>query len=294
MAGLKEIKIRIKSVANTKKITYAMKLVAATKMRGAQEAVIRSKQYSESLLSLLKSVLSASDKSSLEHSFLQKRSIKKIRLIVVGANRGLCGSYNANVNKAVESFYREQAEENPQATIDAVLLGNKPIEFFKREKLSVKKAYNDLSENPEDWPLLEICQNAENDFENGEIDALYVIYTNFKSALSMTAKAEKLLPISIDELEEDSEAVAASVALFEPSADEVFNALLPRLLRMTVHQSALDAKAGEHASRMTAMDSATKNAGELIKSLTLKYNKLRQASITSEILDIVGGANALE
>ncbi len=297
MAGLKEINIRIKSVKNTKKITYAMKLVSATKMRGAQDAVARSREYSNALKKLLSGVLSATDVSELTHPLLEQRTINKIKLIVVGASRGLCGAYNSNINKAITAFTKEQKEKNPNVKIEAVLLGSKLAEFYQREKNKDFECYKDLPESVSNWPLDEICKQAEVEFLNGDVDAVYLIYTHFKSALTMTATVTQLLPITLDQLmakvAETNTATSKSQTKFEPSSDEVFAALLPRLTRISLRQGALDAKASEHASRMTAMDNATRNAGDLIEGLTLTYNKLRQAGITGEILDIVGGANAV-
>ena len=292
MAGLKEIKARIKSVKNTKKITYAMKLVSATKMRSAQDAVLKSRSYSDALKSLLGSVIAATGASELNHPLLEERKeIKKVKLLVIGANKGLCGSYNSNVNKAIAAFY----EQHQDKEIEAVIIGRKVQENFKRRSLKISESHVELNDNPHSWPLDEICKNLTVEFERGAIDAAYIIYTRFKSALSTTIKTEQLLPVDPANLLADmEEKEITSQVLFEPSAEEVFGALLPRMLRITVGQGALDSKASEFGSRMTAMDAATKNAGELIDKLTLTHNKLRQAGITAQILEIVGGANALE
>lgn len=296
MAGLKEILGRIKSVKNTKKITYAMKLVAATKMRGAQDAVLRSRSYSDAIKELLADVLSATDDTSLNHALLEKRDVKNVKLIIVGASKGLCGSYNSNVNKAIKSFF-DNIDSN--VNVKTVLLGKKLEEYFKRSKLPMTETHFDISDNPNEWPLDEICKKTEVEFENKEIDEAYVIYTKFKSAMSMTVETQQILPIDPKSLLNDMLAgadkkEATSQVIFEPSSEKVFESLLPKLIRVLVQQGALDSKASEHGSRMTAMDAATKNAGELIETLTLKYNKIRQAGITSEILDIVGGASAVE
>ena len=293
MAGLKEILGRIKSVKNTKKITYAMKLVSATKMKGAQDSVTKSRSYSNAIRQLLNDVMEGSD---FDHPLLQARDeVKKIRLIVIGANRGLCGSYNSNINKAIKKFF----DSNKNVQVETVLIGKKVVEYCKRSKISMTETHSDLPETPSDWPLDEIAKKAELDFLNKQVDEVYFIYTKFKSALSMSVQTEKLLPIDKDSLLEQiksdkQEATTQKQTLFEPSAKKVFSELLPRILRVLVLQASLDAKASEYGSRMTAMDTATKNAGELIEALTLKFNKLRQASITSEILDIVGGANAVK
>jgi F-type H+-transporting ATPase subunit gamma len=293
MAGLKEIRRRLKSVNNTKKITYAMKLVSAAKLRKTQEAVVRSRAYTEALRSVLAQLQAGSDFS---HPLLEARpQVKKIRVLVLGGARGLCGAFNTNVNRKVEALYQELSAKYPGCEIQGVLLGKKPGEYFRRSGRAYGESVESLSEDPALWPIQEVCQRLEIDFLKGEYDELYLIYTRFKSAISMTATADRLLPLSREALSVSSSSGsdAAGVTLFEPNPQRVFDAVIPRIMRATVRQAAFDTKASEHASRMTAMDNATKNASELIHGLTLKRNKLRQTGITNQLLDIVGGAEAL-
>ena len=291
MAGLKEIRRRLLSVRNTRKITYAMKLVSAAKLRKAQEAVLESRKYTEAINSLLGEVLAEQSGSSLSHPLMEKHAeVKTIAAIVFGGSRGLCGGYNTNLNRKVEAFVKEKQG----LAIDWILMGRKPAEYFRRTGRKYTRSYEELPEDANRWPIDEVAFEVENRFKKGEIDELYIFSTRFRSAISMSVVGEKVLPFEADEIESTSVVAGASgVTLFEPSAKQVFDALLPRILRTKLRQAALDAKASEHGSRMTAMDSATKNAGDLIDRLQLTHNKLRQERITKELLDIVGGAEAL-
>lgn len=294
MAGLKEIRRRLKSVKNTKKITSAMKLVAAAKLRKTQEAVVRSRAYTDALKGVLAQLAGGNEFS---HPFLEARpEVKRVRVLVLGANRGLCGGFNTNVNRRVDALYKEIAAKHPGCSIDTVILGKKPAEHYRRIGRQYLDANETLSDDPTNWPIQETCQRLEVDFLKGEFDELYVIYTRFRSAISMVATSERLLPLDKENLAVANASPEATngITIFEPNTQRVFDAVVPRIVRAIVRQAAFDTKASEHASRMTAMDNATKNASELIHSLTLKFNKLRQTGITSQLLDIVGGAEALK
>ena len=296
MAGLKEIRRRLKSVNNTKKITSAMKLVSAAKLRKTQDAVVRSRAYTEALRGILGQLQSGSEFS---HPLLEPRAaVKKIGILVLGGQRGLCGGFNTNTNRKVEALYQELAKKHPGAQISAILLGRKPAENFRRIGRKYQESFETLSDDPNLWPTQEVCQRLEVDFLKGEFDELYLVYTRFRSAISTVPTSERLLPLDKEALASSTSAksaqAASGVTLFEPNPQRVFDAVVPRIVRAIVRQAAFDTKASEHASRMTAMDNATKNAKELIHSLTLTRNKLRQSGITSQLLDIVGGAEALK
>lgn len=295
MAGLKQINNRLKSVLNTRKITYAMKLVSAAKLQKAQVSVVRSRDYTKALQQIVGSLSAELAGTDLSHPLMTKHAeVKNIRLLVIGGSRGLCGGYNSNVNRKVEATIAEIKREYPNAAVDAVLIGRKPAEYFRRVKRSYSKSYESLAEEPSKWPLEEICQALESDFIRGEVDQVRFIFTQFRSALSQTVISEQLLPIDANVSGQSAAANdATGVTLFEPSAESVFEAIIPRLIRSKVYQGALDAKASEHGSRMAAMDSATKNAGEIAHDLKLLRNKVRQSSITADLLDIIGGAEAL-
>lgn len=297
MAGVKEIRIRLNSVKNTKKITYAMKLVSAAKLRKAQESVLNARVYNDALKKMLAELLAEMGGASFSHPLLERHSeVKKVTVVVAGGSRGLCGGYNTNVNKKVESTYREIAQRYPNAIIDAILVGKKPAEYFRRVKKSYSKSYEELPEDANLWPDEEICKQLVEAYTSGATDEVILISTRFRSALSMSVTTEQLLPLEADAKTETSEsapALVTGVTLFEPSVKEVWGGILPRIMRSQIRQAFLDAKASEQGSRMTAMDNATKNAGDLIQALQLKFNKVRQGRITAELLDIIGGAEAL-
>lgn len=296
MAGLKEIKRRLVSVKNTKKITYAMKLVSAAKLRKAQEAVQKSRAYSDELHNLLVELVQEVGSLDFSHPLLEVRAqVKKVGIIVIGGSRGLCGGYNTNINKKIEFFYNEQKKVGI-TDVSSTLVNKKPAEYYRRVHRKYLRSYENLSEDAIKWPVDEFCGELEKDYINGEVDEVYMIYTKFKSALSQTVMLEKILPMDAAlslKSETASAPRSAGVTKFEPSVEDVFSSLIPRILRSRVRQACLDAKASEFGSRMTAMESATKNAGDLIRKLQLLYNKLRQSRITSELLDILGGAEAI-
>lgn len=297
MAGLKQIKSRLKSVNNTKKITYAMKLVSAAKLRKAQDAVSRSRQYTQALAGLVAKLSVEMEGSDVIHPLMVKPlAVKRIRVLVVGGSRGLCGGYNSNLNRRVFLALSEFAQTNPGAAVESVLLGKKPAEFFRRTHREYLASFETLPDEPVKWPLEALCQELENDFRAGNVDEVHIIYTRFRTAMSQTVVMEKLLPMDADMGTEGAASVSIAdqgATLFEPSIEEVFSALLPRILRSRVLQAALESKASEHGSRMTAMDAASKNAGDIAYSLRLLRNRVRQANVTSDLLDIIGGAEAL-
>jgi F-type H+-transporting ATPase subunit gamma len=295
MAGLKEIRRRLKSVSNTKKITYAMKLVSAAKLRKTQEAVVKSRLYTDALKGVLAQLGTGGDYS---HPLLEARaSVKRIRVLVLGGARGLSGAYNTNVNRMVETVSKDLAAKNPGAQVSWVILGKKPAEYFRRVERQYEEAIETLPDDPNAWPINDVCQKLEIGFLKEDFDELHIIYTRFRSAISLIPTTEQLFPLSREALSGDAANAPTErndIAIFEPNPQRVFNAVVPRIVRAMVRQAAFDTKASEHASRMTAMDNATKNASELIDTLTLKRNKLRQTGITNQLLDIVGGAEALK
>lgn len=293
MAALNDIRRRIGSVTNTRKITYAMKLVSAAKLRKAQEAVVQARDYRNKINELLASIL-ADPAVEVSDPLLDKRPVKTVKIVVVGGNRGLCGGYNTNLYKKLDSLLKEQSQAG--ASVEIVCVGKKPAEYLRRTRRDYAKAYEELGEDASTWPVAEIMESLVNDFQAGKCDQVILVYTHFKSALSMQVKADVLLPLSpesVTQAKSASTKTSAGVTLFEPSPKDVFSALLPRVGLCNLTQACLDAKASEHGSRMTAMDAATKNAGELRAKLTLYYNKIRQQKITAELLDIVGGAEAI-
>ena len=294
MAGLKEIKRRLKSVKNTKKITYAMKLVAAAKLQKVQEKVLALQRYSLSLSQIFTQTLKAMEGKNIELKLLEKRSeVKNIRLIIVGGSRGLCGGFNTNINKKLIEVLKGFNEEYPDATLETYVLGKKVAEFFKRVKKVPTKVYENLGENISLWPVEEILQSAEKDFLDNKIDKVFILYTKFRSAISVVPTLEEFLPINKDDVVVNLK-FNPSLIVFEPAKEKLLEDLLPKFLKIKLVEALLNSNASENGSRMTAMDSATNNANDLMAKLQLNYNKLRQSAITSELLDIIGGAEAIK
>lgn len=290
MAGLKQIKRRLVSVKSTRQITRAMKLVSAAKLNRAQDAANKAREYSDALTGLMSEILQTVSLDDIQHPLMQAREqVKTVRVIVVGGMRGLCGSFNANLNKAVDAWMKERKGANLQ--IESVIIGKKPAEYYRRVGLQYTKSYETLPDDPNKWPIDDVCDELAQDFIAGKFDEAVLIFTKFKSVMSQKPTVERLLPFSLDAAPAAGEGASATT-IFEPSAAELFSQLIPRLMRVKVRQAGLEARASELASRMTAMDAATKNAGELIDGLRLTYNRLRQSGITKELLDILGGAEA--
>lgn len=283
MAGMRDIKRRIRSVKNTQQITKAMKMVAAAKLRKAQERVIMARPYKGKLKEVLGRLAGAS--ADAEHPLLQKRETKKVAYVVVTADRGLCGGYNANV-------IRRANLEVQKSTVDAdlVTVGKKGRDFFKRKGLNIANQFLGLGEEISMADAQRLADYLVRSYEEGQYDEVYLVYTEFITAMRQQPVVAKLLPIDppVEQQSDDTEYI------YEPDGQEVLNALLPRYVSNQVYQALLEAKASEHGARMTAMGSATDNAAEMIGKLTLTYNRARQAAITREISEIVGGANALQ
>lgn len=288
MANLIDIRRRIRSVKNTQQITKAMKMVAAAKLRRSQERILSTRPYA---LELGKVVARLADRQSEEsHPLLQQREENRVLLVVVTGDRGLAGSFNATVIRRTS----EVLKRYPEAEL--LLLGKKGADFFARRPVKVRNAYRSLFSNVAYEDARTIAQDIAKAYTSGEYDAVYLIYNEFKSILQQKLSEERLLPISAPEVPAGTVAGAASEAeyLFEPAAGMILADLLPRFLAFQVYRALLESQASEHAARMNAMSSATKNAGEMISGLTLTYNRARQAQITTQLIEVVSGANALE
>ena len=287
MATLKIIRKRISSVRNTQQITKAMKMVSAAKLRRAQDAAVAARPYAEKMTELLKNV--AARVSSEAHPLLQAREEKKIQLVLFTSDRGLCGGYNANLIRAAEAFIRKNAEKEVEVT----LVGRKGADHFRRRRATIVDRYLNILATPADELAAEIGQKLIARFVNGETDAVYILYSRFRSALSQVPTLEKLLPVALSETS-DTEAQQLTEYLYEPGIEQLLASLLPRITDVAMQRALLEATASEHGARMTAMDSATSNASKMIGSLTLQMNRARQASITRELMEIVGTAEALK
>jgi F-type H+-transporting ATPase subunit gamma len=287
MATLKIIRKRISSVRNTQQITKAMKMVSAAKLRRAQEAAVAARPYAEKMTELLKNV--AARVSSEAHPLLQAREEKKIQLVLFTSDRGLCGGYNANLIRAAEAFIRKNVEKEVEVT----LVGRKGADHFRRRRATIVDRYLNILATPADELAAEIGQKLIARFVNGETDAVYILYSRFRSALSQVPTLEKLLPVALSETS-DTEAQQLTEYLYEPGIEQLLASFLPRITDVAMQRALLEATASEHGARMTAMDSATSNAAKMIGSLTLQMNRARQASITRELMEIVGTAEALK
>jgi F-type H+-transporting ATPase subunit gamma len=287
LANLKEVRIRIASVNSTQQITKAMKLVSATKLRRAQNAILQMRPYAQKLNGILSNLSDSVDDDSLKVYFNQ-REIKKVLLVVVTSDRGLCGSFNANVIKLTNRLIKE-VYSNAEVTV--LPIGKKGFEFFNKTSVASITTYKDALQTLNAENGFEIGTYLLNEFKSGKFDKIEIVYNQFKNAATQILSNEAFLPIikktDINASNDKSDYI------FEPSKAEILEELIPRILKTQLYKSMIDSLASEHGARMVAMDKATENAGELLKGLKLEYNRARQAAITKEISEIVGGAAAL-
>jgi len=296
VGGLKEIRRRITSVSNTKQITRAMKLVSAAKLRRAQDAALNGRAYSDKLIAVVQNLL-AELSEDFSHPLLEERKEVKRRLsVVISGERGLCGAYNTNVLKAIEKDVRAAKCETT-----FIVIGARTVSSAKRFGWDTLGAYEKLPENAAMWPIEEINQQMISGFLDEKYDEVNLFYTKFNSAISQVVTKETVLPLSRESLQtlaaavekDTSESKNAGMKV-SPSAEQLIANLIPLVIAARLRQAGLESKASEHASRMTAMDSATKNADDLTAKLKLFYNRARQSAITTELIDIVGGAEAVK
>ncbi|HET9794592.1 MAG TPA: ATP synthase F1 subunit gamma [Thermoanaerobaculia bacterium] len=285
MASLIDIRRRLRSVKNIQQITRAMKMVAAAKLRRSQDRVIAARPYAASLRDVLANV--SARVREARHPLLAERDEKKVLLMVVAGDKGLAGAFNANVNRAVGALLREKSWE--EVTLLAV--GKKAFDFWKRRSIPIRASYPGIFSRLEFRHAREIAEILTGLFVSGEIDSAYVVYNEFKSIMAQVVRVERLLPIARTAMSASEQAIDY---LFEPDPAEILARLLPRYLEFAVFKVLLESNASENGARMTAMDSSTKNAGDMIDSLTLTYNRARQARITKELIEIVSGAAALD
>lgn len=288
MQSMRDIKRRINSVKNTQKITKAMKMVAAAKLRRAQEKAEKARPFFGKTREIITDlVVYTSD--ATEHPLIAKRDGNRHLYIVINSDRGLCGSYNARVvDKARESFEGEEE-------VSLIVIGRNARDFFRKRDYNILSEYINIDDYPDYWFSKKISDEIISLFKEDIVDRISLVYTHFNSAISQVVKAIPLLPLTgLMELDEADHAGQQPDYIYEPSPDEVFDVLLPKYINNILYSALLEAKASEFGARMTAMDSATDNAGELIDNLTLLYNRARQAAITTELTEIVSGAEALK
>ncbi len=315
MSNLKAIRDRIQSVKNTKKITEAMRLVASAKVRRAQEQVLATRPFADSLARVLYGLQSRLTFEDIDSPLLEKREVKKVGLFVISGNRGLCGTYNANIIKRAETRAKELTAEGLEYSY--LMVGQKASQYFQRRDVEIKNAYSSPEKQPSAEQIFDATDEVLSWFLSGEVDRVELVYTKFISLISSRPVIQTLLPLDpqgfevnddevfrltsrngrLDVTREKVEVEAEPIPrdmIFEQSPVQILDALLPLYLRNQILRAWQESTASELAARMTAMSNASENASELIKTLTLSYNKARQAAITQELLEVVAGANALE
>jgi len=284
-----DIKRRIRSVKNTQQITRAMKFVAAARLRRAQEKAFAARPYARAIARLVRSAVRRVPEGA--HELLRRREEKRILLLAVSGERGLCGAFNANVIRRALEFLREHAQQDPAI----IVLGRKIRDAMRKQRWKIVAEHVGVTSRPDPAVAAEIAKDVIALYEQGEMDAIYIVFNEFKSVLAQNLKLEKLLPIEADagQASEDAQSKLADTGidyLYEQPPAALFGRLLPRYVQVQIFRALAESAAAEHAARMTAMDSATNNAGELIDQLTLYMNKVRQAAITKEIIEVVSGA----
>ena len=290
-ASLRDIRKRIASVKSTQQITKAMKMVATAKLRRAQENILATRPYATKMFDLLSSI--AARASSDVHPLVIRREPRRVEVVLFTSDRGLCGAFNMNLIQRAEKFTEE--EKVPEELVYS-FIGKKGRDYFRKRRVNIRREYINIPARP-DFPLASrIAHELIEAYAEEKVDAIYLLYSEFKSAIQQRIVLEKILPVS-PKSQEPGEGVQKPTAvdyIYEPSEREILNQLLPMYVEVQIYRALLESVASEFGARMTAMENATKNAAEMIDKLTLVYNKARQASITKELIEIVSGAEALK
>jgi len=287
MATLRDIRRRIRSVESTQKITRAMKLVAAAKLRRAQERIMSARPYAMKMAELLSSLVRRAEGEA--HPLLVRREAARKRLVIITADKGLCGAFNSNILRASLAFLREQGA----TSVTLVVVGKKARDFYRRRPYEIKSEMLGFFDRLAYSHAQELAGGLMQEYLTGEVDEVHLMYNEFRSVAVQRVKREQLLPIEPETTGQGEGEAAAGDYIYEPSPEAILAALLPRHVTTQVYRALMESVAGEYGARMTAMEAATKNAKEMIGVLTIQYNKARQERITKELLDIVGGAEAL-
>ncbi|HEY3489208.1 MAG TPA: ATP synthase F1 subunit gamma [Candidatus Deferrimicrobiaceae bacterium] len=290
MANLRAIRKRISSVKSTQQITKAMKMVAAAKLRRSQDAITAARPYAQKLREVVESLAGKAGPEA--HPLLAAREVKKLALLVITSDRGLCGGFNSALLRTVHRFLREHEGNYEQVCVFAV--GRKGRDFFRRREVGITKEYVNVLGALSYFNAETMSHDLIDGFNAGQFDEVQIAFNEFRSAISQTPRFEKLFPISVDAGTGPVEGEADIDFIYEPGQNEILAKLLPKYVEMQIFRSLLESVAGEHGARMSAMDSATRNAKEMISSLTLQMNRARQATITKELSEIVSGAESLK
>jgi len=288
VANLKEVRTRIASVTSTQQITKAMKMVSAAKLKRATNAIVRLRPYANKLRDILAQVSASVE--GYESPFTEARAPEKVVIVVVTSNRGLAGAFNANVIKAANSLIAEKyADQFAEGNVSIVAIGKRGQDFFSRRNFNVIGDNNELFGDLSFENVSKVTERIMDEFRAGRVDRVEIVYNQFRNAVVQVLTTEQLLPL----LPEEGREVAEPDYIIEPSKEAIIGELIPKAIKTQLYKAVLDSNASEHGARMTAMDKATDNAGELLKELKLSYNQARQAAITTELTEIVSGAAAL-
>ncbi len=287
-AGVKVLNKRIRSVGNTQKITKAMKMVAAAKLQRSQGKMLAARPFSQKLAELMQQL---AGKADIVHPLFEVRTVKRRLFVVITSDKGLCGAYNMNVMKLAQAAVDESAASGVETEIYAI--GKKAADYFRKRDYTVFLSHEDFAGNADSERGTIVGNNAVDGFLDGTFDEVRIVYSSFVSTMTQRPVDLPLLPIAPEDPEGEEAEAAAQDYIWEPSQAEMFAILLPLYLRNRVFMTLSEAFTSEHAARMTSMSAATENAGEMIEALTLQRNRERQSAITADLLDIVGGANAL-
>jgi F-type H+-transporting ATPase subunit gamma len=292
MPSLKEVKNRIGSVVSTQQITKAMKMVAAAKLRRSQDRIMQMRPFAKKLSFILQNLSSAQAGDSGDNWYSKVREEKNVLIVAVTSDRGLCGSFNSNVFKGVLKLIQDKYDsQSKKGNVTILSIGKKGLEFFAKRKVSTVSDYSTLLTNLSFENVGAAAEYMMKAFQSGKYDKIEIVYNEFKNVATQILQTEQFLPV----LPPKAEAKATEVDyIYQPNREEIVTGLIPKSLKVQLYKAVLDSNAAENGARMTAMDKATENAGELLKELRLTYNRSRQAAITKEILEIVGGAEALK
>ena len=291
MANLKEVRSRIQSVSSTQQITKAMKMVAAAKLRRAQDNIIRMRPYAQRLNTILANLTRNAD-DDIVSEYGVAREVRKVLVIAITSDRGLAGAFNSNVFKGVNALIAERYASLPAASISVMAIGKKAHDYYTRKGNTVGN-YTHVFAKLSFETVREAAEVAMGGFRAGTYDEAVMVYNEFRNVATQIIRTEQLLPLVKTEASVTATPTANVDYLFEPSKEDIVQTLIPQSIKIQLYKAVLESNASEHGARMTAMDKATDNAGELLKALKLTYNRTRQAAITTEILEIVGGAEAL-
>jgi F-type H+-transporting ATPase subunit gamma len=295
MAGqLKEVRNRIKSVQSTQQITKAMKMVSAAKLRRAQDAIIQMRPYANKLQDMLSNIVSNAEGGDAGLDLATERQVENVLIIVITSDRGLCGGYNANIAKLAKLTIEEKYLDHlKKGKVSVWGIGKKGVEFFQRRGYKVNVDHRDVLHQISFANVQKVAETAVKAYQNKEFDVIELVYSQFKNAATQVFKVERYLPIP-KTVDKAGKKAAKADFIFEPAKEQLVAELMPKILNTQLYKAILDANASEHGARMTAMDKASENAEDLIKSLKISYNRARQAAITTELTEIVSGAAALE